>query len=263
MTTIQHGIIAPAAQAAAVRAAGADYLEATIVGSLLEEGAGGTWHRSAEVPGFAPAPSFAILFPATVRISDPSVPLAETEEHLRTALAAVAPHARPGATIVLGSGASRRLPEGVERAAGEERLAATVRLARDLAAEHGLEVLLEPLHRGETDLVTTIGEAVAFLDAHDLAGVRVVADLFHVMLEEEPFAVVREHAGRVGHAHVADTDRRPPGQGDWPLAGFLSALRDGGYAGHVSIECFIWQDIAAEGRDALAVLRAADPATAA
>lgn len=138
-----------------------------------------------------------------------------------------------------------------------------MRLARDLAAEHGLEVLLEPLHRGETDLVTTIAEAVAFLEVHDLADVRVVADLFHVMLEEEPFAVVREHAGRVGYAHVADTDRRPPGQGDWPLAGFLAALRDGGYGGHVSIECFIWQDIPAEGRDALAVLRAADPATAA
>ena len=49
----------------------------------------------------------------------------------------------------------------------------------------------------------------------------------------------------------------------WLPPFYESPLRDGGYGGHVSIECFIWQDIAAEGRDALAVLRAADPATAA
>lgn len=261
MTPIEHGIIAPAGQAPAVEAAGADYTELTVVGSLLEEGEDGTWRPTALPRPLAPAPSFAILLPGTMRVSDPRVPIEETATYLRSAFAAIAPHARPGATVVLGSGAARRIPEGVDPAAAEERFALSVRTARDLAAEHGLEVLLEPLHRGETDLVTTIAEAVAFLDAHDLAGVRVVADLFHVMLEEEPFAVVREHAGRVGHAHVADTDRRPPGQGDWPLAAFLTALRDGGYTGHVSIECFTWVDIETEGRHALDALRAADPAT--
>ena len=62
--------------------------------------------------------------------------------------------------------------------------------------------------------------------------------------------------------HVADTDRRPPGQGDWPLGEFLTALRDGGCTGHVSIECFTWEDIAVEGRAALEAVRVADPAAA-
>src|SRR5699024_11805371 len=67
-----------------------------------------------------------------------------------------------------------------------------------------------PLHRGETDQITSIAEAIAFLDEHDLTEMRVVADLFHIMLEHEGFDVVRRHAGRVAHAHIADTDRRPP-----------------------------------------------------
>src|SRR5699024_12665439 len=73
----------------------------------------------------------------------------------------------------------------------------------------------------------------------------------------EGFDMVRRHAGRVAHAHIADTDRRPPGQGDWPLREFLTALREGGYRGAVSIEC-VWADLAAEAGDALAALRAAD-----
>lgn len=266
----QHGIIAAHARAEEVAEAGADYLEQTVVGSLLVEdetaadgaGPGGAWRAARELAPLPPAPSFAILCPGSVPVSDPSVPVSATEDYLRGAFAALAPWARPGATVVLGSGASRRIPEGVDRAEGEQRFAASVRTARDLAAEHGLEVLLEPLHRGETDLVNTLEEAVAFLDAHELADMRVVADLFHVMLEDESFETVHRLAGRVGHIHVADTDRRPPGQGDWPLGEFLTALRDGGCTGHVSIECFTWEDIAIEGRAALEAVRAADPAAA-
>ena len=269
-TPPQHGIIAAHSRADEVAAAGSDHLEHTVVGSLLVEdededaaggaGPGGAWRAASGLAPLPPAPSFAILCPASVQVADPSVPLPVTEEYLRGAFAAIAPWARPGATVVLGSGASRRIPAGVDRDAGERRFADSVRTARDLAAEHGLEVLLEPLHQGETDLVNTLEQAVDLLDAHELSGMRVVADLFHVMLEGESFETVRRLAPRVGHIHVADTDRRPPGQGDWPLGEFLTALRDGGCDAHVSIECFTWQDIPAEGRAALEAVRAADPA---
>jgi len=261
-TPPEHGIIAGLDHTDEVRAAGSDYTELTVVGSLLVEDEAGAWGPPAGARPAPEAPSFAILCPSTLALSDPAVPLAETAHYLRAAMSAIAPWARPGATVVLGSGASRRIPEGVPRAAAEERFAASVRCARDLAAERGLEALLEPLHRGETDMVTTLAEGAAFLDAHGLGDMRMVADLFHVMGEGEDLAVVHELAGRVGHAHIADTDRRPPGQGVWPLAEFLTALREGGYGGHVSIECFTWQDIAVEGRAALAAVRAADPAIA-
>ncbi|MEE1650603.1 sugar phosphate isomerase/epimerase family protein [Brachybacterium sp. J144] len=259
-TPAQHGIIAAHARADEVAAAGSDYLEQSVVGSLLVEHPTGEWGPAAGLAPVPPAPSFAMLCPGTMRVSDPAVPLAETETYLRAAFAAIAPWARPGATVVLGSGGARRIPEGVSRADGEQRFAGSVRLARDHAAEQGLEVLLEPLHQGETDLVNTLEQGAAFLDTHDLSDVRMVADLFHVMLEDESLETVQRLAGRVGHAHIADTDRRPPGQGDWPLAEFLTALRDGGYAGHVSIECFTWEDLAVEGRAALAAVREADPA---
>ena len=254
---MEHGILTDRASTAAAYAAGADYVEPTILHNLLIEQADGTWQEAPLADAWQPAPSFAVIAPAGLGLSDPAADHEAIAQHLRLVMTAAARRARPGATIVLGSGAARTTPEGVDPAAAREQLARSVRLARDLAAEHGLEAILEPLHRGETDQINTLAEAVEFLDAHDLAEMRVVADLFHIMLEQESLEVVREHAGRVAHAHIADTDRRPPGQGDWPLRAFLASLREGGYRGAVSIECH-WQDLAAEAAGALAALREAD-----
>ncbi|WP_193103623.1 sugar phosphate isomerase/epimerase [Brachybacterium sp. FME24] len=257
----QYGIIAQDQDAAAILAAGADYIEPTIVGNVIVQDADGDWQANSALREREPSPSFAVLAPKDLRLSDPAFPLERTRDYLQVAFAAISAVARPGAVVVLGSGAARRLPEGVEPADGRRQFAQTVEVARDVAAEHGLEVILEPLHHGETDLINTVAEAIAFLDEFGMGEVRVVADLFHIMLEHEPLEVIGAHAGRVAHAHIADSGRTPPGQGDWPLAPFLQSLRGGGYLGHVSIEC-TWKDIAAEAHPALAALRAADPVRA-
>lgn len=259
MQSPQHGVIAPDHDADAILAAGADYLEPTIVGNVLLQNSTGEWLANPALRERALSPSFAILCPGELRLSDPAFPLDEIRDYLCIAFTAVSALARPGATVVFGSGGARRLSPGVDPLAGREQFARVVRLSREVAAEHGLEVILEPLHRGETDLINTLAEAIEFLDEFGMGEMRVVADLFHIMLEQEPLDVIRTHADRVAHAHIADTGRIPPGQGDWPLAEFLQALRGSGYQGHVSIEC-LWTDVATEAGPALAAVRAADPA---
>ncbi|WP_114855748.1 TIM barrel protein [Brachybacterium sp. YJGR34] len=253
-----HGILTGRAHAAASFAAGADHLEPTIVGNVLVRGEDGRWEAAADIDAWPKAPSFAVLCPGDLPMSDPSVPQEVLAEYFGTVMAAAARCALPGATVVVGSGAARRTPEGVAPEVARAQLGRTVRLIRDLAAQHGLEAILEPLHCGETDQIHTIAEAIVFLDEHDLGDMRVVADLFHIVLEDESLAVVQANADRVAHAHIADTDRRPPGQGDWPLRAFLTALREGGYTGRVSIECD-WQDLPSEAAAALEAVRAADP----
>ncbi|MFC0672665.1 sugar phosphate isomerase/epimerase family protein [Brachybacterium hainanense] len=256
-----HGVIAPIDQQRLALAAGADYLESTVVGTLVAPSpTEGAWEPVRLAPSPArPVPSFAILIPGDLRVADPSVPMGRIRAYARTALDAVAAVAGHGAKIVLGSGAARTIGPDVPASEGAARFAEVLILFRDEARARGLEIVLEPLHRGETDLIHTVGEAAQFLDAHGIEGVRIVADLFHIQLEAEPLAQVELLAGRVGHAHIADTDRVPPGQGDWPLGEFLAALRRGGYTGDVTLECR-WEDLAAELPDALAAVRAADPA---
>lgn len=251
------GVIAPVTDAATVRAAGADYIEPTIVGNVVTADETGTWGPNPEYRD-GPAPSFAILFPGSLRLSDPEFPAAEVTDYLASTLAAVAAVARPGALIVLGSGAARTIPDGVDVTAARARFAQVVAEARDEARAHGLRIVLEPLHQGETNLLNTVAEAAAFLDEHGIEGVPLVADLFHIVLEDEPIDVVASHVDRIAHVHVADTGRRAPGTGDWPIGELLTALRGRGYRGNVTIECH-WDDLAAELPAALAHVRAADP----
>jgi len=163
---------------------------------------------------------------------------------------------RADTPVVFGSGTARRIPDEVDHAAGVERFAETVRGVRDRAAAHGLTVVLEPLNTGETNLIHTIEEAIAFLDDHGIDGVPVVADLFHIMLASEPLSVVRDHIDRIGHVHLADGERRFIGFGGYPWRELLDVLDSAGYTGRMSLECRWGDDHSGEVRTSLDNVRA-------
>jgi sugar phosphate isomerase/epimerase len=248
------GVIAPSARTAAALAAGVDYVEPAIAGNVAVADGDG-WRLAPEYEGRR-HPSFAILFPGDVRVADPGFPREQVTAYVDAVLPLVASVAEPGAKIVFGSGRSRTVPDGADRAAAEARFADVLLETRDRAASVGVQIMLEPLHKGETNLVNSIREAVAFLDEHGIGGVPVVADLFHIELEHEPFTVLHEHADRIGHAHIADTGRRYLGSGDWPWREFVGELRTAGYGGSISLECVWGDDFGAEVRSSLEALRA-------
>ncbi|MCJ1712830.1 sugar phosphate isomerase/epimerase [Curtobacterium sp. VKM Ac-2922] len=249
------GIVAGAALTHIVRRAGADHVEPGIAGNLVHrDGDGWRLDPAYDDERFG---SFALFVPPDLSLltEDPDV----VDGYLRAVLPIVALVATSGARIVFGSGTARTAPPDMPMAQAHERFARVVRVARDLAATHDLRIVLEPLNRDETNVVHTIEQAVAFLDAFDLQGVSVVADLFHVQAEHESFDVVRSLADRIGHVHVSDRDRLPPGEGDWPWPEFLAAVHQGGYRGPVSLECR-WSDDPEPQMDAaLRAVRAAAP----
>jgi D-psicose/D-tagatose/L-ribulose 3-epimerase len=248
------GVIAPLDRAAAALDAGADYVEPLIVGNVVEQSKTGDWILNPKFAG-GRFPSFAILVPADIRVADPEVPVDVVSEYFETVLGLVASVAAPGAKVVFGSGRSRTVPEGADRAVAEARFAESLRVARDAALAVDLQIILEPLNTGETNLVNSIEEAAAFLDAHGIEGVPIVADLFHLQLQGESLSVVRQLGRRIGHAHIADTGRRYIGSGDWPWPEFLEALREGGYEGSVSLECHWGDDFRGEVESSLRSLR--------
>lgn len=248
------GVIIPNERVEDALRAGVDYVEPTIVGNLVQRDESGSWVKNPDYSGPEDCPSFAILFPGELQLADPGFPAEEVTRYLEAAMPIIASVARPGAKIVFGSGRARTVPNGVDRGAAEERFAEVVREARDVAARNDLVIVLEPLNTGETNLLNSIAECVDFLDSHEIDGVPIVADLYHIMLEREPLTALTEHGSRIGHAHIADSGRRAPGLGDWPLQEFLQGLRSGGYTGSVSLEC-VWEDFAAELRPAVEHVR--------
>jgi sugar phosphate isomerase/epimerase len=124
------------------------------------------------------------------------------------------------------------------------------------ASAHGTTVLYEPLNRYETNLFTRVVEAAEFLDTRGIANVRILADLFHMNIEETDIAAtLRQCAGRLGHIHWADSNRRAMGSGHTDVAPIAAALREVGYQGYLSAEVLPLPDAESAARQTIVSIR--------
>ena len=103
------------------------------------------------------------------------------------------------------------------------------------AQSMGTSLLYEPLNRYETNIANTCAEGVELIDG--LNGVKLLADLFHMSIEEVDLVdAIRQAGAAIGHVHFADSNRRAAGMGHtefWPI---VESLRTSGYSGYLSAE---------------------------
>lgn len=141
-----------------------------------------------------------------------------------------------GAPAILGSMKGCVEP-GVSVSDAEAWLAESLRVLSRCAARNGQTFLLEPLNRYETNLLHTLDDGVGFIRRHLLENVMLLADFFHMNIEEanaaESLARCLPH---VGHVHFADSNRRAPGFGQTDMARLVDTLSAGGYRGYLSAE---------------------------
>jgi sugar phosphate isomerase/epimerase len=136
---------------------------------------------------------------------------------------------------------SLRLPPFVPpRSPAEDRevLLAGLAVLGEHAAREGVVLCLEPLNRYEDHMVNRLDQAVDLIRAVGLDSVRVLADTYHMNIEEDDLATaVTKAAPYLGHVQVSDSNRYQPGAGhiDWPA--LLGALVTVGYSGHLAVEC--------------------------
>lgn len=145
---------------------------------------------------------------------------------------------RLGAPAILGSmqgGWSEAMP----RAEALDHLAAALRVCGEEAARSGVPFIYEPLNRYETNLINRLGEGVRFLEERGIGNVVLLADLFHMNIEESDIpAAIREAGAHIGHVHFADSNRRAMGFGHTDPGPIMEALREIGYGGYLSAEIF-------------------------
>jgi sugar phosphate isomerase/epimerase len=101
-----------------------------------------------------------------------------------------------------------------------------------------VRILLEPLNRYEDHMVNRLEQAVELAEATGLDSVGVVADAYHMNIEEaDPPAALVAAAGRLVHVQVSDSNRLEPGAGHLNWTAFLDALTRIGYEGDLAAEC--------------------------
>jgi sugar phosphate isomerase/epimerase len=147
-----------------------------------------------------------------------------------------------GAPVIIGSMQGSVAP-GMERQEVLSWLAVGLDSLNNLAGQLGVKLIYEPLNRYETNLVNTLADGAAFLERHQLGHTRLLADCFHMNIEEDNLtASISQHIPHIGHVHFADSNRKPVGCGHTNFTPIAEALIKGGYSGYVSAEAFPWPD---------------------
>ena len=123
--------------------------------------------------------------------------------------------------------------------------AATLALAQQCAV-YGVPLYLEPITHFEGRFWQTLAQVTAICEemaAVTTAEVGIVAD-FHNMniTEAQPRTAIAQAGKWIKHVHLADNNRRLPGEGHIDFSGGVQALRACDYQGWFSYECAIATD---------------------
>ena len=182
-----------------------------------------------------------LVKPAGLSITDPDPAVrARTVAFMRHLCELCA--AMGGSYLVHGSPGQRRISEGSSHAQALAWAAAAWGLAGEAAADCGVIYCIEPLSRDQTEVVNTLADAAAIVQAAGQPALRTMLDTSSAGLAEDlpvPALIERWLAtGLVAHIQLNDPNRRAPGQGEMAFGPVLAALRQGGWDGWVAVEPF-------------------------
>jgi D-psicose/D-tagatose/L-ribulose 3-epimerase len=118
-------------------------------------------------------------------------------------------------------------------------------------AEHrGVTLLIEALSPSQTDVVTSLAEAVSLVRQVGSPAVQTMFDVHNAVDETEPHTtLIDRYFPHIRHVHVNEMDGREPGMGDYNFLSLLSKLTELNYSGWVSLEAF---DFSRNARDVAA-----------
>jgi D-psicose/D-tagatose/L-ribulose 3-epimerase len=117
------------------------------------------------------------------------------------------------------------IPPAVQWATAVEH----VRTLGEYAETLGLEIALE-LEPFDLSLLSDVASMARFLNDVDRPAVKANLDISHLVLADQPAALIEGLRGRVAHVHISDCDGRvhgdlPPGRGVVEFAPYLQAIK--------------------------------------
>jgi sugar phosphate isomerase/epimerase len=156
-----------------------------------------------------------------------------------------------GAPAIVGS-MQGRSGDGVDRPTAMGWLTDALNDLGEHARQYGVPLIYEPLNRYETNHCNTVAAGLELLGGLTTANVVLLADLFHMNIEEaDTAAAIRCGGKHIGHVHFVDSNRRPAGHGHIDYAPIAAALADIGYAGYASAEALPHPDPDAAARQTI------------
>ena len=232
-----------------------DFIEGHVVNFLTPEAPDAEFAPRAaalRASGF-PMPAANVLLPAALKCSGPDIDYERLERYGQTVFRRAK---EIGMTlIVFGSAGARMVPEGFPVAKAFEQYVDLLRQFGPVAEQNGVTIVVEPLNRGECNLVNTVLEGAEAVRRANTSGVKLLVDIFHMLRNGESPDDIVKVGPLIRHAHVAENkDRAAPGINGDDFRPYLRALRRAGYNDRLALEP-IWTDLPRQLGPALAELR--------
>jgi len=148
-----------------------------------------------------------------------------------------------GGTVLAGINYSswpRKLLPDEDKQILTDRAIEGVREAIKAAEDNDVIFCVEVVNRFEQFIMNTAAEGIAFAERIGSPNCKILLDTFHMNIEEDSLRGSIVEAGNwLGHFHLGETNRRPPGRGRIPWPEIFGALREINYQGAVVMEPFL------------------------
>jgi D-psicose/D-tagatose/L-ribulose 3-epimerase len=148
-----------------------------------------------------------------------------------------------GGTVMAGINYSswpRKLLPGEDKQILTDRAVESVREAIKSAEDNGVLFCVEVVNRFEQFIMNTAAEGIAFAKRVGSPNCKILLDTFHMNIEEDDLrGSIIEAGSWLGHFHLGEPNRRPPGRGRMPWPEIFGALREINYQGALVMEPFL------------------------
>ena len=180
--------------------------------------------------------AFNIFVPGSLKITGGSVDFQALTRHVQTVVRRAA--GLGAEIIVFGSGGARNVPDGFPRSRAFEQLGAFCEMAADMALSRGITVVVEPLFSQKCNIITSVAEGAELVRSVNRPGLALLADLFHMEMDGEPWQNLQDAAPLLKHVHlpVPSLDILASQGPAFSHETFLRGLCDAGYDGRISVE---------------------------
>ena len=251
------GICTQAANVAKVLDAKIEFVEEHVQNFLMPEKSDADFAKTLEIVKASPLPVPAsnCFLPATLKCTGPMI---DTPRLLKYADTAFARAKLVGMSIIVfGSGGARQIPDGFAKTTAQQQFIDLLKQMGPIAKKHDVTIVVEPLNRGECNFVNTLIEGADITRAVGHPNVRLLADLFHMLRNEEDPDDILKVGDLLAHTHVAERETRSaPGVKGDNFRPFLKNLKKVGYDKRMAIEVGGWvKDIQSDSPAAVAELK--------
>jgi sugar phosphate isomerase/epimerase len=250
------GICTSIDDAAAIHAAGGEFIEELVHALLQGEVPDGQWRGAQRVAESAlPVPAANQLVPASLKITGPEADRSKLRAYMERITR------RSGQvgirTLVFGSAGARNVPEGFDRGRAREQVLDFIRDSAELCREHEIILVAEHMHRGECNIINSLDEAMDYVREINHPNFQCLLDSYHFWKEDEPLESLRKAMPWIRHVHVADKEGRlPPGEsGGSDYRPLFRELKRFGYDGPITVEAIGYKDIVPVAERVLRFLR--------